>query len=387
MISLEPFCFNRTGADRTRSTAGPWSRLTLACALAMCVTTCAQVAVAAAPDAITDVLDAPAPAVDARLPAPVLAVASVAGALISVGPHGLIQRSSDAGTSWQQVPSPVSSDLIQVRFVDEHNGWIVGHDSLVMHSADAGNSWQVQLDGRSLLKLLTDYYQPLADQGDEAAALMLAETATAASASATPGTLAGPFLDVLFDGQGNGFVVGAFGMMLHSSDNGAHWQPWVERSDNDRRMHLYGLAQRDGVFYVSGEQGLLLKQDIAAKGFKRIELPYAGTLFGVTATRDLLLVHGLRGNLYASRDDGQQWQPIETGINASLVSIVAEDGQLIVVGQGGQLLALDPDNLQTGKLRAVPGAEVYGAVTNGRPGQLLVTRYSGASVVDLAKAD
>lgn len=382
MISLEPDCSSRASSE-----LGPLARLTLACALAVSVMASVQPAFAAAPKAVTEVLDAPAQTVDERLPAPVLSVANVAGTLISVGPHGLIQRSSDAGKTWQQVPSPVSSDLVQVRFVDDRNGWIVGHDSLVMHSADAGNSWQVQLDGRSLLKLLTDYYQPLADKGDEAAASMLNETATAASSSATPGILAAPFLDVLFDGQGNGFVVGAFGMMLHSTDNGAHWQPWVERSDNDRRMHLYGLGQRDGIFYVSGEQGLLLKQDVTAERFNRIELPYAGTLFGVVALKDLLLVHGLRGNLYASRDDGQQWQQIETGINASLVGIVRQGEQLIVVGQGGQLSALNPDTLQASKLLPVRGGEVYSAIANGQAGQLLVTRFSGARVVDVAKAD
>lgn len=382
MISPAPH-FSRRAAPAL----GTLTRLTLACAMAVCVMATLQPAFAAAPKAVTEVLDAPAQSVDERLPAPVLSVANVAGALISVGPHGLIQRSVDAGQSWQQVASPVSSDLVQVRFVDDRNGWIVGHDSLVMHSADAGKSWQVQLDGRSLLKLLNDYYQPLADKGDEAAASMLNETATAASSSATPGTLAAPFLDVLFDGHGNGFVVGAFGMMLHSSDNGLHWQPWVERSDNDRRMHLYGLAQRDGVFYVSGEQGLLLKQDVAGERFSRIELPYTGTLFGVARFNDLLLVYGLRGNLYASRDDGQQWQKVETRVNASLVDIVLQGDQLIVVGQGGQLLALDPHTLQASKLRTVKGGEVYGASDNGQPGQLLVTRFSGARVVDIAKAD
>lgn len=380
MISHKPQEFRSTAHSPAML-----KRLSLACALAACVVSGFQSAAAATP--VNEVLDAPAQWVDEGLPAPVLSVAKVADALISVGPHGLIQRSTDAGKTWQQVASPVSSDLVQVRFADERNGWIVGHDSLVMHSADAGKSWQVQLDGRSLLTLLNNYYQPLADKGDEAAAAMLNEVATAAGSTATKGVLAAPLLDVLFDGQGNGFVVGAFGMMLHSTDNGAHWQPWVERSDNDRRMHLYGLAQRDGVFYVSGEQGLVLKQDVAGQRFTHVELPYTGTLFGVTALPDLLLVHGLRGNLFASRDDGATWQKIETGINASLVNIVRQGDLLTVVGQGGQLLALDPHTLQTGKLRPAPGGEVYGASANGQPGQLLVTRFSGPGVVEIAKAN
>lgn len=385
MISPDPHLSRRSAPDHKSHTRAGWAH---ACLLATCLAASLHAAGAASATAASDVLDAPAQNVDERLPVPLLSVARVADALIGVGLHGVIQRSVDGGQSWRQVASPVSSDLVQVRFIDDRNGWIVGHDSLVMHSTDAGVSWQVQLDGRSLLKLLDEHYQPLANQGDEAAAQMLREVATAAGSTATPGVLAAPFLDVLFDGHGKGFVVGAFGMLLHSSDNGSHWQPWVERSDNERRMHLYGLAQRDGVFYISGEQGLLLKQDVAGQRFTHIELPYSGTLFGVVALKDLLLVHGLRGNLFASRDDGQQWQKVETAINASLVGITAQrDGRLTVVGQGGQLLDLDPHTLQTGRLRPAQGGEVYAASATQQPGQLLVTRFSGPAIVDIAKAD
>ena len=385
MISPEPVVLSR----HMRLIPDQLKRLTASLALVTCAIGGLQpLPSSAAVSALAaDVLDMPAQRIDERLPAPVLSVARVADSLISVGPHGLIQRSTDAGKTWQQVASPVSSDLTQVRFADDRNGWIVGHDSLVMHSGDAGLSWQVQLDGRSLLKLLNAFYQARAEQGDAEAASMLGEFTAAASSSATPGVLAAPFLDVLFDGHGNGFAVGAFGMILHSADNGGTWEPWVERSDNDRRMHLYGLAQRDGVFYVSGEQGLLLKQDVAGQRFTRVELPYSGTLFGVSAVDDLLLVHGLRGNLYVSRDDGQQWQKIDTGLNSSLVSIVAQGEQLIVVSQGGQLLALDRRTLVPTPLRALRGGEIYGASETGRPEQLLVTRFSGAKVVAIAKAD
>lgn len=386
MISPEPHTAP-LAAQVSLKPARLWPFTVRACLLTACLMSAMPPAHAASSAAASDVLDTPAQAVDERLPVPTLSVARVGDALIAVGPHGVIQRSVDAGQNWQQVASPVSSDLVQVRFIDDRNGWIVGHDSLVMHSGDAGKSWQVQLDGRSLLALLHDYYQPLADKGDAAAAQVLNEVATASGSTATPGVLAAPFLDVLFDGHGNGFVAGAFGMLLHSTDNGAHWQPWVERSDNERRMHLYGLAQRDGVFYISGEQGLLLKQDVAAERFTHIELPYAGTLFGVAALNDVLLVHGLRGNLYASRDEGQQWQKIDTGIASSLVNIVSQGDRWLVIGQGGELAGLDLQALKVDKLPRMQGGEVYGVSDSGKPGELLVSRFSGARVVNIATAE
>ncbi|MDI5994116.1 YCF48-related protein [Pseudomonas sp. MDMC216] len=350
--------------------------------LPLVATTRAEAAVGA------DSLDVPAVMIDAGVPVPVVGVAQVGGALVSVGSRGLIQRSDDGGRSWQQVPSPVSSDLVQVRFSDERNGWIVGHDSVLLHTSDGGDSWQVQLDGRRLLALLQDWYGQRAEDGDALADDMLREIGMAMSTSATPDVLAAPFLDVLFDGRGHGFVVGAFGMILHSQDAGATWEPWIERTDNDRRMHLYGLDERHGVFYVAGEQGLLMRLEPQAGRFVALKVPYGGTFFGVRALDDLLLVHGLRGNLFASRDDGQQWQKVETGLDSSLVSLVKRGGQLVVVSQGGQMVAVNPNTLAVTSLQPVRVGEIYAAsISSVAEDMLVVALFSGARVVAIAKAD
>jgi photosystem II stability/assembly factor-like uncharacterized protein len=341
----------------------------------------------AAADGAIDPLQEPAPNADLSLPATLLGVAQAGDTLVGVGLHGLIQRSGDGGKSWKQVSSPVSSDLVQVRFSDARNGWIVGHDSLLLHSDDAGASWNVQLDGRSLLTLLRRNYRERADKGDATAQELLGELDLAMTTSATPDVLAAPFLDVLFDAKGTGFVVGAFGMILRSADFGANWEPWVERSENDRRMHLYGLAEHAGTFYVSGEQGLLMRLDTAAQRFVQVQTPYSGTYFGVRAVDGLLLAYGLRGNLYASRDDGETWKKIETALGSSLVSTVEQAGRLIVISQSGQMISRDRDSLAVTRLQTERSGEVYGASTTGSAGEVLVARFSGAKVIQTAKAD
>ncbi|WP_223434424.1 MULTISPECIES: YCF48-related protein [unclassified Pseudomonas] len=363
------------------------SRLLLAVALTVGASSLLTTPAYSAAALSADSLDVPAQRVDEHLPAPLLSVATAGNTMIGVGLHGLIQRSTDEGRTWQQVASPVSSDLVQVRFRGERDGWIVGHDAVVMHTTDGGDSWQVQLDGRRLLTLLNAYYGPRAEQGDEVAAQMLKEVAMAASTSATPDVLAAPFLDVMFDEHGSGFAVGAFGLLLHSTDDGQNWQPWTERSDNDRRMHLYGLAEQAGTFYIGGEQGLLLRLDGQQQRFVKIDTPYTGTYFGVRAFDGLLLAYGLRGNLFASRDDGQQWQPVATNLNSSLVSIVEQGFALIVVSQGGQLVSVDRQSLQVTPLADARVGEVYAASATKQAGSLLVTRFSGAKVIDIAQAN
>ncbi len=320
-------------------------------------------------------------------PAPLLGVDRAGDVLVGVGLHGMIKRSTDGGTTWQQVQSPVSTDLVQVRFRDPMNGWIVGHDSVLLNTTDGGLTWSVQLDGRTVVARLKTFYGERAERGVEGAADMLQEVEFAMNTSATPDVLASPFLDVMFNEEKVGYVIGAFGMILRSTDDGATWDPWIEQTDNTRRMHLYGLDERDGVFYIAGEQGLLMRQDPQTQQFTTIETPYNGTYFGVRALPNLLLAYGLRGNLYASRDDGGQWQQIDTGINASLISAVDAGQQMIMVSQSGAMIALDKLSLSVTPLHASRVGEVFAASGTGRDSEMVVTFFSGAKLVEIAKAN
>lgn len=320
-------------------------------------------------------------------PAPLLGMDRAGDVLVGVGLHGMIKRSTDGGTTWQQVQSPVSTDLVQVRFRDPMNGWIVGHDSVLLHTTDGGLTWSVQLDGRTVLARLKAFYGERAERGIEGAADMLQEVEFAMNTSATPDVLAAPFLDVMFNDDKVGYVIGAFGMILRSTDDGATWDPWIEQTDNTRRMHLYGLDERDGVFYIAGEQGLLMRQDPQTQQFTTIETSYNGTYFGVRALPNLLLAYGLRGNLYVSRDDGEQWQRIDTGLDASLVSAVDSGPRLIMVSQSGAMIALDKQTLSVTPLQASRVGEVFAASGTGRDGELVVTVFSGAQLVEIAKAN
>ncbi|RBL66670.1 glycosyl hydrolase, partial [Pseudomonas sp. MWU13-2625] len=97
--------------------------------------------------------------------------------------------------------------------------------------------------------------------------------------------------------------------------------------------------------------------------------------------------NGVRGNLVASRDGGQQWQPVDTHLHSSLVGIVEQGNTLIVVSQGGQLVSVDRQSLQVKALADARVGEVYSATATQQAGSLVVTRFSGAKVIDIAQAN
>ena len=306
------------------------------------------------------------------------AVAAAGNNLVAVGPRGHILVSRDGGQNWKQVPVPVSSDLVAVRFVNASHGWAVGHDGVVLHSADAGETWVKQLDGRQAAAIADQYYK---DKGSAAAddeeAAMLQQTVERFVAEGADK----PFLDVLFLTPEEGFVVGAFNTAFRTRDGGKTWEPLFERIDNPNFFHVYALATHAGELYAAGEQGLLLRWDRQQERFVALPSPYRGSFFGLLDTGKELVAYGLRGNVYATRDGGKTWNKIDTPAPDSVVGGTnLAEGRYALVTRGGRILL----NKKDGKgFDVVPARHrmAYAAVA-ASDGHSLVTAGSGGVRVE-----
>ena len=284
-----------------------------------------------------DVLDAPARESVLASKGLLNGLASAGKRVVAVGQRGHIVYSDDAGQTWRQAKVPVSSDLVAVSFPTPEQGWAVGHDGVVLHSIDAGLTWTKQLDGRTAGEAMVAYYTAQAEKGalgsaDEAAKLVDEAKRIAAQGSENP------FLDVWFADANNGFAVGAFNLIFRTSDGGKTWEPWFHRTDNPNRLHLYAVRGIGSQVYLTGEQGLVLRLDSAGKHFANVETPYKGTYFGVAGSPEAVVVFGLRGNAFVSKDGGKTWTKAETGIQDGITAGTSLDKRLVLVSQAGSLL-------------------------------------------------
>ncbi|MHA6160069.1 WD40/YVTN/BNR-like repeat-containing protein [Pseudomonas sichuanensis] len=288
-----------------------------------------------------DVLDLPAQP-SALAPAnPLRAVALAGTRLVAVGVRGHILYSDDQGQHWQQAQVPVSADLNAVTFATPLLGWAVGNDGVVLHSRDGGAHWHKQLDGRVLGEQVLAWYQAkaLAEPEDERWPAQVAEGERLKAEGADK-----PLLDVWFSDAWHGYAVGVFNLLLHTDDGGEHWQPWLERSDNPQGLHLTRVQAVDGALYITGEQGLLLKLDSDGQRFKRVPVPYDGTLFGVLGKPGVLLAYGLRGHVYRSSDGGAHWRPLPVQANGSITAASLDGaGRFWLASQAGELLLAGVD--------------------------------------------
>lgn len=312
--------------------------------LALLASAVVGIAWAAAPVAAgwRDVLDTPALKSPLAPRVLVNGLALAGDRLVAVGQRGHILLSDDQGRSWQQTAVPASADLVAVSFPTATQGWAVGHDGIVLRSTDAGASWARVLDGRSAGTLMLDFYKR---QAASAADTKRAEAlVTEAERFAAQGT-ENPFLDVAFEDAENGWIVGAFGLIFRTTDGGATWQPWLHAADNPKALHLYTVRQVGGELYIAGEQGLLMKLDRTSGRLRAVELPYKGTLFGISGGTRSVVVHGLRGTVLRSADGGSSWQVVNSGLQVGLTASSAANGRIVIVSQAGHVLVSRDDGL------------------------------------------
>ena len=245
--------------------------------------------------------------------------------LFAVGDWGEILVSND-GASWAQVETPVRSPLTAVTFVDDKNGWAVGHDAVVLHTGDGGKTWLLQ------------NFQPELEK---------------------------PFLDVLFLDATHGFAIGAYGLFDETTDGGASWNEVDPPAITADGLHLYKIIKLgNGDLFIAGEQGLLGMSTDAGKTWKKLDSIYEGTFFGATPVgASGVLVCGLRGNAFYTPDDrAPKWTKIDTQTTDSMFACHdIDDSHAVMVGLNGKILLTDLSTASVSVIRS-PVETAYSAV-------------------------
>lgn len=280
-----------------------------------------------------DLLDRPAEMQPKADSAVFLSVVRADKRLVAVGEQGRIVISDDNGASWKQVPSPTSVTLTAVHFSGARQGWAVGHSGVVLHSGNAGQSWEKQLDGVQAAKLHSAGVEALGgDTPDLPGQQKNARQLVADGADK-------PFLDVFFENENKGWIIGAYGIAFTTNDGGKQWETIIPGIANPKSRHLYGLRPVADKHYIVGEQGTLLLGE-SDKRFSALPSPYNGSYFGLIGGRQSeVVLYGLRGNVFWSGNAGRDWKKVDVGSAVTLTAATRLDnGDLLLGDETGRLL-------------------------------------------------
>ena len=324
-----------------------------------------------------DPLDAPATQSPLATRSLLQGVAKAGSRIVAVGQRGHVVYSTDSGASWKQASVPVSSDLTALFFIDDKQGWAVGHDGVILHTADGGEKWEMQINGRTANdQLIAAMERKVATEpASDDAKKLLGEAKRYKEQGADK-----PFLDVWFADAQNGYAVGAYNLIVRTRDGGKTWESWFDRTENPKFFNLYAIRPAAGELFIAGEGGLVLKLDGATQRFRALAVPYNGSFFGVTDARSSVVVFGLRGNAFRSDDRGTTWTKIDAGLPASIVgAAMTADGATLFADAGGRVAITSDGGRTFGKVALSATVPLTGIADAGG-GKLAVVGPRGAAV-------
>lgn len=188
---------------------------------------------------------------------------------------GVVTHTTDGGNTW--FPQVVySSSLLEVKFADASNGWVVGGDndgkSGIFHSTNGGSTWNQQ-------------YNPTHNE----------------------------LWSVYASDAQNVWAVGGYGTILHTSDAGNNWEYQAKGSSN----YLFGIDATDTLnIWATGDWGRVVlhsndggftwrHQDVGDGYGYLYDVSFADTLHGA--------VVGGSGLIYTTVNGGQTWTPRDAG--------------------------------------------------------------------------
>ena len=305
------------------------------------------------------------------------------GVFVAVGYQGRVLRSEDYGSTWQEIdPWPADWSLTQVDFVGDI-GWAVGHRGIVIHSRDGGKTWTPQQSNTEKTLFAVSFVDNLHGWacGDESTWLSTSnggETWEAHRIEVSQVGLSGDmslavpdiiYYSVQFINPNEGWLVGEYGNVRHTTDGGQTW-------DSQHESLLEELVEKGGT------------RDIMT----------LGAFFRVYFSDDQngILV-GAGGAVAVTDNGGQKWRWVSReGSKADIpalhmysVTSPSKDGNLVMIGTNGQILTSENAGIDW-QLAKAPGgvftwlngiafADNGKGVLVGGKGVILLTDDSGKS--------
>lgn len=244
----------------------------------------------------------------------------------------------DGGDEWTVVyPGQEYTELFDLSFIDDKNGFAVGAYGSVVKTTDGGLTWN-HLTKTSILEIRLDDIYFL----DEQIGLVVGQdgviyrTSNGGSTweliekNSTPIFRAIDFFD-----DNTGVAVGRYGIIRRTTDKGLTWH---YPNLNEAGEQLFGIHVFDETFACAVGEGTIVTTTDAGLTWYRQNYPYPDWLIGVHfVTRTKGFIAAANGKIYGSIDAGVTWNAVGTLSPPEILRSIAFADEMhgVVVGDIG----------------------------------------------------
>ncbi|MCD4723691.1 MAG: T9SS type A sorting domain-containing protein [Bacteroidales bacterium] len=223
-----------------------------------------------------------------------------------VGTKGTILYTDDGGDTWETQHSNPDESLWSVFFIDDNEGWVCGW-SEIYHTEDAGQNWSIQ----------------------DAPFCM------------------GDFTDVFFINPDTGWIVGTYKIVLKTTDGGENWIK-IQNSIADGKCFkrvafyddLHGCAVGDVM--MGGNEGFIMVTDDGGLSWTETTPANSDWLTDVEYYNSMCIwTCGYDGNVFRSLDGGHTWYEEYYGSESFDAIHFFNDSNGILIAGNSALLSFD----------------------------------------------
>ena len=249
-----------------------------------------------------------------------------------VGDAGRIYTTSNAGTNWNLSVSNTTSDLRDFYMNSSGEGWAVGYDGTIIHTTNYGSNWNVETSSttQTIYGIEGDYAVGWAGT------ILHRDVNWEVISEGYTNNLSGIDFDIFTD---DGYVVGADGLILKTTNAGITWLP----QDSHTSYDLYDIE----VLYTCG---YFEPDGVAVGEYGTVVLSYSGNwqhkdILTTDKLHDVYLA-GFTGQMFVAGEWGRIWKTTNYGDNWYLKH----------ENTGYHLYAIDFGSSQTGYAAGMSGA-------------------------------
>jgi photosystem II stability/assembly factor-like uncharacterized protein len=237
-----------------------------------------------------------------------------------IGIDGVIIHTTDGGATWVKQNSGTTKHLFGISFTDKDYGWAVGEYSTIIHTTDGGATWVSQQPEAD--KIYNNVHFVDRQNGfivGEAGAMVRTTDGGATWMPVMPKIFERESLEdeyerprptlfcVTFTDARNGWACGNFGVILHTTDGGATWDPLNSNTD----LPLYTIFIKNGRGWCVGDKGAYLTSGDGGLTWKFEEETIKSKLW----FRDVFFtspkkgwIVGASGTVISTEDGGTNWE-------------------------------------------------------------------------------